>query len=132
MTSIKPYPWCPVEFQTRSKELKDSISQQLEACSGKLEIQSSTLGKNCFGMFAKNTIRKREKILDSPRAMDSRTSGSYCYICATSLKFCRISKVDCCPRMKFCARKRKGIANAHYHNVLCGKDFKDIYKRLQE
>lgn len=132
MVATRLYPWIPKELRLRDTETISAANKMLESCSDCLEIRPSTLGTDCFGMFAKRDISKNEKILDSVCATGVSTQpagGQYCYNCAAKLAGHKSSLAfDCCRTMQFCSLPCRTIVDTTYHKAICGKDFSDIYK----
>ena len=95
---MRLYPWTPVEFRFRSRELIDSARAELKHHSTKLQIQPSSISggsiskpefseSTCFGIFTKKNIRQGELVLSAPTIISSsgKPFATRCYDCHTSL-----------------------------------------------
>lgn len=120
------YPWLPSEQRTRSHEvIADARKEMLECSRQALEVKRSSIGDNCFGVFAVKDINKGDIILDSQGPIGvncDQLSGKACYNCFGKLGNSQTT-FKCCPQLKFCGNKCRDIAEKFYHHAVCGKDF---------
>jgi hypothetical protein len=79
-------------------------------------------------MFAKKHIRQGDVLLSAPTIISSSNKpfDTRCYNCHTSL----LSESESFPptcrrRLRFCTAECRDLAHDKYHQVLCGKEFKE-------
>ena len=129
------YPWIvPAEVDRGTKAIK-KLKVKLEAASSKSCIGSSSHGSDLddsFGVFAKQDIRKGDKILHDKSIFGvyNIPGGDFCWGCSTSIASSGIV-LECC-KAKFCSESYKAEVMCNYHKALCKKDFQWLYDECRD
>ena len=129
------YPWIDPEELKRGNKAVKKVKAKFETSSSNATLGLSSVGSTTcdnFGVFARQDIPRGDLIVTDKSAFTVLNVQLIpnCWACSEPLGEIVIS-MSCC-KVMFCTESCKIEAMNTYHGVLCGKDFRWLYKASKD